>query len=356
MHSGSRSPPAAEPKGSPRSSRIIRWILVSGALVLVVEVVGAILYYGYTTKPGWVGVSGKKFWDYLDLLIVPAALALGVTWLNWEQSRREREAENAQKEREEVAEEARKTREQELENQRAQDEALQAYLDQMSKLLIDKERPLRRTHAGDNLSVVARARTLTVLQKLGPERKRSTLHFLYESGLIARELVVSLVDADLSGAELSEVNLSEAYLVGAYLVGANLSMAYLRKAYLSGTNLSGANLSGANLSGAYLRGANVSAANLSGTWMQGADLNGADLREADLRGAYLGDADLRDAYLSRAHLSGADLSGADLRGAYLGDTEGLSREHLEQAPLVNGATMPKIQEDRGADGESTGPR
>jgi hypothetical protein len=24
--------------------------------------------------PGWIGVANKRFWDYLDLLIVPAAL------------------------------------------------------------------------------------------------------------------------------------------------------------------------------------------------------------------------------------------------------------------------------------------
>jgi hypothetical protein len=41
-------------------------------------VVIGVIVYGYLAKPGWTGVTNKKFWDYLELLIVPAALALGV--------------------------------------------------------------------------------------------------------------------------------------------------------------------------------------------------------------------------------------------------------------------------------------
>jgi hypothetical protein len=55
---------------------------VAIAALGVIVVTGAIFHYGYTTRPGWVGVSDTTFWDYLDLLIVPIALALGVCWLN----------------------------------------------------------------------------------------------------------------------------------------------------------------------------------------------------------------------------------------------------------------------------------
>jgi uncharacterized protein HemX len=122
-------PPETPEESEKQSSRIPLWLIVTAVLVLggVVEVI----IYGYLERPGWVGVSGKKFWDYLKLLIVPAALAIGVAWLNWAQRKRER-----------VAEEARKDRELDIESQRAQDEALQAYLDQMSQLLTDKDRPL----------------------------------------------------------------------------------------------------------------------------------------------------------------------------------------------------------------------
>jgi hypothetical protein len=54
-----------------QSSRVQLWVIVLAVLLLggVVEVI----IYGYLERPGWIGVSGKQFWDYLDLLIVPAA-------------------------------------------------------------------------------------------------------------------------------------------------------------------------------------------------------------------------------------------------------------------------------------------
>ncbi len=58
-----------------QSSRFPWWLGVVAALALLV--IGVIVY-GYWAKPGWVGSADEKFWDYLDLLIVPAALAFGV--------------------------------------------------------------------------------------------------------------------------------------------------------------------------------------------------------------------------------------------------------------------------------------
>src|SRR5215212_8019884 len=280
------------------------YVWIGGGFVLVL----VLILVGYHYK--------ITLWDWAKLLFVPAVLALGGYLFTRSENHR------TQKIADQRAQDDR-----DLANDRRQDEALQAYLDQMSQLLTDKERPLRRTQQGDNLSVVARARTLTVLQKLGPDHKRSTLHFLYESGLITRELVVSLVDADLSGAELSGAVLSEAYLVGAYM---------------SGTNLSGSNLSEANLSEAYLGGANVRAASLRGTYLSRADLSGADLSEA-----YLGEADLSEAYLSGTNLSRANFSGANFSGAYLDEAVGASGEQLEHASLLKGTTMPDGQTLRG---------
>jgi hypothetical protein len=61
--------------------RILLWGGGILALALAVGIVGVIVY-SYKTKPGWIGVADKKFWDYLELLIVPAALAIGVYLLN----------------------------------------------------------------------------------------------------------------------------------------------------------------------------------------------------------------------------------------------------------------------------------
>jgi len=176
-------------------------------------------------------------WDWLKLLIVPAVLAGGGLWFNMQQ----------------------RAREQQTEQNRARDEALQAYLDGMAELLTDKDQPLLRAQPGDSLRTVARARTLTVLGRLDGGRKRSVLQFLYESGLVYKEQtlldasdlisrmpnIVSLLQADLREAVLSEADLSGANLSGANLSGANLSGADLTRADLAIADLSGADLSGA---------------------------------------------------------------------------------------------------------------
>ena len=74
-------------------------------------------------------------------------------------------------------------------------------------------------------------------------------------------------------------------------------------------------LDGAKFHKAYLYGANFVGANLYAN-----DLSGADLRKADLRESCL------------AH---ADLSGADLK-----DAIGVTKEQLEKAKSLKGATMP----------------
>jgi uncharacterized protein YjbI with pentapeptide repeats len=239
METQTSSSPPQSPEPS-QTSKTLVWIGRVVALALILGVV-AVIVYGYATRPGWVGVADKQFWDYLELLVVPAVLAGGVAWLSAAQRKRERRAQKAQEERQRVAEEARKQRELAIESQRAQDEALQAYLDQMSQLLIDRDRLLSRARPSDNLSAVARARTLTVLTRLDGVRKGSVLQFLYESGLITKDRPI----LDVRGS-----NLHEAILIGAFLRSALLTSANLREADLSGADLDTANLYEANLSDA----------------------------------------------------------------------------------------------------------
>ncbi len=184
----------------------------------------------------------------------------------------------------------------ELEERRAQENALPAYLDQMVRLLNDKDRPLRMAEGGDEGSIVAKGRTLSVLPRLDGESKARVLQFLYETGLITKDRsVVDLLGADLRGADLR---------------GANLREAHLGEADLDGANLAGTDLRGANLNGANLREANLGLADLTG---------------ADLSGAYVGMTDL----------SLADLTGADLR-----NVRDLTIGQLDQAYSLEGATMP----------------
>jgi uncharacterized protein YjbI with pentapeptide repeats len=298
----------------------------------------------------------KTLWDWLQLFIVPLALAAIGLWFSAQQDAHQQEIEKKSAKSD-----------QHIEEQRAQDAALQAYLDQMSQLMLQGDL-LRSSEEDSEVRTLARARTQTVLGQLDSDRKASVVQFLYEASLINKEHpVISLSDVRLSGAnlshlELSDANLSEADLSEADLSEANLSEANLSEAKLKGAILSDANLSEANLSEAKLEGADLSlallpGADLSGAALKGAILNdailneakleGADLSLAKLRRAELNDADigsgtfLFDADLRRAELNDANLRGAYLTGANLREAEGVTREQLEkQAETLEGATMP----------------
>jgi hypothetical protein len=197
------SPPSApdpDDKSEEQSSSLPLWLVVLAVLALG-GALGIILYWGHVGKPWWEGGGDKKFWDYLELLIVPAAIAIGVAVVTAMQNARQRQTEARQRERERTAEQDRREREREaqaaqrkreldVENQRAQDAALQAYLDQMSQLLLDKDRPLRESKEGDAARTLARARTITVLPRLNSDRKGSVVQFLYEAVLITRDRAV----------------------------------------------------------------------------------------------------------------------------------------------------------------------
>jgi uncharacterized protein YjbI with pentapeptide repeats len=297
----------------------------------------------------------KTLWDWLQLFIVPLALAAIGLWFSAQQDAHQQEIEKD-----------RAKSDRHIEEQRAQDAALQAYLDQMSQLMLEGN--LRRSKESSEVRTLARARTQTVLERLNSRRKGSVVQFLYEASLLNKENpVVSLSDVRLSGAnlshlELSDANLSEAELKGANLSDVNLSDANLSEAKLKGANLGDANLSdanlsdakldgadlslailpGADLSGAALKGAILSDAILSGAKLEGAVLSLANLRRADLSGADIeGGTFLFDADLRRAELNDANLKGAYLRGANLREAEGVTQEQLEkQAETLEGATMP----------------
>jgi uncharacterized protein YjbI with pentapeptide repeats len=297
----------------------------------------------------------KTLWDWLQLFIVPLALAAIGLWFAAQQDAHQQQIE-----------EKRAKSDQHIEEQRAQDAALQAYLDQMSQLMLEGN--LRGSKEGSEVRTLARARTRTVLGRLDGRRKGSVVQFLYEASLIDKENpVVSLSAVRLRGADLSDVELQDANLSGTYLNDANLSGTSLNDtnligAHLSSANLSWASLSSAEVSGAYLSKANLSNAHLSNANLSGTHLMEANLSDAILRDAHMGDGvELNDANLSNAELVGANLSGAylidtNLSGAYLFDTNlkdtnlsganlsgatGVTEEQLEeQAKLLEGATMP----------------
>jgi uncharacterized protein YjbI with pentapeptide repeats len=270
-------------------------------------------------------LGGKTLWDWLQLLIVPLVLAIIGLLFEMQQAERQR----ALEEQQQALEDRRAKAEQELAEQRAQADALQAYLDQMGDLLL--ERNLRESKVDSEVRTLARARTLVVLEVLGSERKNRVLRFLEETeliqaGLEGRAPIVSLKYAILGDFEL----VGKQLLRGTDLTQAWLNGADLSAAHLEGTDLSGAHLGEANLKGAYLQGAKLSGAYLYDTDLRGADLSGVDLSDAEGRFE-------SGARMIRTRLDGAHLDGADLTNARV------TEEQLREIESLEGATMPDGQ-------------
>jgi uncharacterized protein YjbI with pentapeptide repeats len=226
------------------------------------------------TKQSRWGFHGKTVWDFLQLLIVPLMLvAIGLVFSLQQDARQQR------------VEDQRADAERVLADQRAQDEALQAYLDQMSGLLLEKD--LRTSEVNSEVRTLAQVRTLTVLGRLDPSRKTAVMQFLVDADLVQsideRDPIISLNGADLSDSDLSFADLSDANLRGASLSDVELRGAILRHANLSDADLSDAFLRGADLSNAFLRGADLSDSDLRGTDLS--DVNPRDLRGTMVDGA-----------------------------------------------------------------------
>jgi len=96
----------------------------------------------------------------MQLLFIPVVLTLGAIWYTARQSHDLQIT---------------------LDNQR--ETVLQTYFDKMSELLLHEN--LRTSKRGDDVTNIAHARTLTVLPKLDPNRKRSIILFLVGLDLLA---------------------------------------------------------------------------------------------------------------------------------------------------------------------------
>src|SRR5450755_2737962 len=274
-----------------KRQRMLSWLLGSLLFLVCVSLVLTAYRFGWTAT----GFQGKTVWDWLQLLIVPLALALVAIMFNQANTRTERQiAQQRYKHDEEIAQQ-RYERDQQIALDKQQEDLFQAYLDRISELLLKEN---LRTSPSEEVRNVARVRTITVLTQLNIRRVSYVFAFLQEAGLMSNtpdSSVVHLKHADLRAVEWGKADLG--------------------KANLSGTLLGKANLSGANLSGADLSGARLSYANLSG----------ADLREAILKSEVI----LFETDLSYANLGKANLSGATI-----------TEEQLKKARSLKGTTMP----------------
>lgn len=304
------------------------------ALLVFYSVVELILYgyefswtgFAETPKPLDGFFPANLGWDWLDLLIIPAVIAIGGFFL----ARSERATDR------EIAVESKKE-DREIATERQEDLRLQTYLDRMSAWLLQPEFDLLNSKADDKVRNMARSQTVIILSSLSSKRKRSILELLFESDLInvrSRGEDISNPIVNLSGADFSE-----AYLSGLYLYRADLSQANLSKSDMRGANLHHASLFKAKLGGADLRGANLLWANLDTAVLDNSDLTGADLTGAKLTSVLLFCADL-----SKANLNGADLTGAILEKAvlYFADLREcrVSNFQLSKCFCLENATLP----------------
>jgi hypothetical protein len=145
----------------------------------------------------------------------------------------------------------------------------------MSLLMLEQD--LYTAEAGSEISLLARARTLTVLSQLEasqsePETgKEQIVEFLIEAELVHRkngeDPVISLEETNLRGVDLDREDLHSV----------NLKNAVMHDANLEGANLEDANLEDAKLMHANLREANLYGANLENTRLDDANLEGATM-------------------------------------------------------------------------------
>src|SRR5215210_3688063 len=110
--------------------RQLLWIAIIVGVVALLLLIRLGYTYSWTgfgkTKVSQAVQPAKTLWDWLGLLIVPVVLAIGGYLFTRSESNATREAAE----------------------RRAQDETLQAYLDQMGQMLLDADRPLRRSTHG----------------------------------------------------------------------------------------------------------------------------------------------------------------------------------------------------------------
>jgi ABC-type multidrug transport system fused ATPase/permease subunit len=116
------------------------WQKVSKPLVTVIVIVLLVLIIilGSIFNWPWVNLRSVTLYNLLQLLIIPAVLAIGGFWFNQIQKDRELAATEQRALREQKATEQRAALERSIARDNQHEAALQSYIDKMSELLLDK--------------------------------------------------------------------------------------------------------------------------------------------------------------------------------------------------------------------------
>lgn len=321
---------------------------------------------------------GKTFWDWLGLLGVPLTLAIFGYVLQRRDKQRDEKAAQIRDD-EKAAEEKRIS-------DGLKEEALQAYFDRISSLLVknnllgiaSKIYHIDDGNISDQLNYtikkirensitfaerekldaglnVVRAQTLSILRRFqnDAERKGSVIRFLTEAE-VTNKAGLDLVGADLSEANLSGLSLSYAKLNSVNFYKANLSFAQFISA-----NLEGANLKGANCSNAFLSKANISNlhlgyveqdidenqlfTNFSYAYFDNANLHGSNFRRGIFHHAIITNTDLTGTDFREANLYDARLDGSIMLCTNLSSALEVAAFQLtgENPPILCGCVLPQ---------------
>ena len=164
----------------------VRTVLIVLLSIVIVLVILSIL--GYIFNWHWTGLvlessepkqHAKTLWDWLQLRIIPAVLAVAGSVINLTISRGEQAATEQRAKSEQEAAEKRAETERQIAKERYEqdqqialdkqhEDLLQTYLDRMSELLLKEK--LRSSEVDAEVRNVARVRTITIVTQLDVRR------------------------------------------------------------------------------------------------------------------------------------------------------------------------------------------
>jgi hypothetical protein len=140
---------------------IVFWVII------VMGIIG-----GFFLHWDWTGFKDNgSLWDWLQLLSAPVFVSVLPFVFTGHLHSTDSE----------TTEQQDQSHVQDVDDQR-QEGALKEYQDQMVDLLLNKN--LSRSQPGSDVREVAKALTLAVLRRIGANRKRDLLQFLYDAGFI----------------------------------------------------------------------------------------------------------------------------------------------------------------------------
>ncbi|CAF1460149.1 unnamed protein product [Rotaria sp. Silwood1] len=166
------------------------------------------------------------------------------------------------------------------------DGLLLSYYSEMGELIQKtNEKPLSSNAI---ISSLARAKTLNIIEQVGPRRAAHLLMFLYGSGQLSLgEKSLDLTEAYLNDLDLrTQRNLVNLFLSGAYLNNASFAGRNLSNGNFRNANLNGANFSGSTCINTVFDGASLVAADFSHSNIRNASFIGVDLRQATFQKAF----------------------------------------------------------------------